>query len=70
MKDVRGRTFQYRSDGVSNDDFDRSLSDEMSGQADEDKSQKLDDIWLDALKKQKAKKQEPVFAFVVKTKNK
>jgi hypothetical protein len=72
-KDVRGgRSFQFRSDEVAGEDFDRNLRDEMSGQADVDKSHRLDDIWLDALRKQKAKEkaQEPVFAFVVKIKNK
>ena len=70
MKDVRGRTFQFRQDGTTDEDFERKINDEMSGQADIEKSQRLDDIWLDALRRQKTKEREPVFAFVAKIKNK
>ena len=70
MKDVKGRTFQFRQDGPTDEDFERKINDEMSGQADIEKSQRLDDIWLDALRKQKAKEREPVFAFTITSKKK
>ena len=72
MKDVKGRTFQFRSGPTTGEDFDRKIHEQMSGQADEENSQRLDDIWLDALRRQKMKEKqrEPAYAFVIEAKKK
>ena len=70
IKDVRGRSSNYRTNETPQDVLDKKLDRGMSGELDEDKSDKLNDIWLDALKRQKVreKEQEPVFAFVTAAK--
>ena len=69
MKDVRpGRSVHYRTNETPDDVFQQKIDDELSGRSEQDNSQRLDDIWLDALKKQRMR--EPVMAFVVSVKNK
>jgi len=72
-KDVRpGRSVHYRTNETPDDVFQDKLDDELSGRAEQDRGNQLDDIWLDALRKQKAKEKErqPVMAFVVTSKTK
>jgi sulfite reductase beta subunit-like hemoprotein len=72
VKDMRGRSSRYRTDATPMSVLDRKFDDGVSGVSDEDKSQELNDVWLDALKRQKDKerKQEPILSFVVATKKK
>ena len=70
-KDVRpGRHVHYRRNENPDDIFQRRLDDELSGKAKQDDEQRLDDIWLDSLRRQRQKEREPVFAFAVSAKKK
>jgi len=66
-KDVRGLTRHYRTNETPDDVFQQRLDDEFSGRAEKEKEQRLDDVWLDALMKNKSKERhrEPAFAFTV-----
>jgi len=65
-KDARqGRSMHYRIDETPNDVFQQRLDDELSGRAEVDNSHRLDDVWIDVLRKQKNKEKEPVMAFTI-----
>lgn len=71
-KDVRpGRSVHYRTNETPDDVFQQRLDDEFSGKAEQEKEQRLDDVWLDALQKykhrerQQERNREPVFSFVI-----
>lgn len=66
-KDVAGLTRKFRTNKTSPTEFKRKLDNEFSGKADEDRSDRLDDVWLDKLRslRKKDKQQDLVLTFVV-----
>lgn len=71
FKDVRGRSFHYRSDPTSDEIFQEKLDEDTSGENERGKSEELDDIWLNSLQKLRSReKGELSLAFVVESKKK
>ena len=70
-KDVRGRTSNYRSNVTPEEEFKKKMDNEKSGRAQEEEGRRLDDVWLDSLRKEKLKKErQPAYAFVIEAKKK
>ena len=74
MKDMRGLPRHYRTNETPEDVFQRNLDRDLSGEADEDREQRLDDIFEDIFRKVKEEEKvnprhrQPAFACVIEAK--
>jgi len=68
VKDVRGRTRDYRVNTTPVSEIDRRLSEELSGESDQDRDEEMADKWRDLLRKHRDRDriEEPAYASVSK----